>query len=86
MTTPVLVRGLVPVAGNSILGLIDIIIIAGPWQFVFRRCRWRVDQHGERVETVCGPFEFRSAEQAAEFQRLALAGARNLVDQKLPLP
>jgi hypothetical protein len=82
MTAPVLVRNLVPVAGNNILGLVDVIVIDGPWQFVFRRCRWRIDEHGERVETVCGPFELRSPGATAEFQRLVLAGARQLVDQK----
>jgi hypothetical protein len=81
----IFVSNLVPIAGNRIVGLVDLIVPPDDcWNLVFRRCPWICDERGERVELLFGvPFEFSSPLEGPKFQKLALNGARALIDQKL---
>jgi hypothetical protein len=72
----IIVRNLVPIAGNKIVASVDVICADPPWRFVFRRCRWRLDEQGERLELPCGPFEFIDPDNALKWQRLGLHAAR----------
>jgi hypothetical protein len=81
------VRNLIPVAASRIVGLVDIATAADSgWNFMFRRCVWRLDETGERIELFFGvPFEFW-ANDGPRFQREALEGARELVGKRLLVP
>ena len=74
-----IVCNVTPIAANHILALVDIVIPAVPFRFVFGRCRWVCDDQGERIETPDGPFEFLGDGEAARFQRTALHAARQQV-------
>jgi hypothetical protein len=77
----VIVRNLIPVTGNKVVGLVDLYIPPGAgWSFCFRRCPWLIDGGGERLIAAWGiPFEFQTADDGPAFQRLGIAGARELI-------
>jgi hypothetical protein len=85
----VIVRNLIPVTGNKVVGLVDLYVPpAAGWSFVFRRCPWLIDAAGERIIAAWGiPFQFQAADDGPAFQRLVLTGARELVARgKVTLP
>jgi hypothetical protein len=70
----------IPVVANRILALLDIVVPAAPFRFVFRRCRWVIDAAGGRIEMAGEPFEFLSDTDSQKFQRIALHAVREQID------